>query len=122
MTSIITAGSSPAFTPIATASEVAAIAVAERKLFASFMVCAMPGFSPMMKTLPNTASTSFTKSISAFGPETMTASVPFLAPPTPPLTGQSICTISFFANAAAVFAATCEPVVDKSMKRFTRLP
>ena len=45
---------------------------------ASFMVCAMPGFSPMTNTLPKTASTSFTKSISAFGPETITASVPFL--------------------------------------------
>ena len=63
MTSIITAGSSPALTPIATASAVAAIAVAERKLLASFMVCAMPGFSPMTNTVPNTASASLTASI-----------------------------------------------------------
>ena len=60
MTSIITDGSSPALTPIATASEVAAMAVAERKLLASFMVCAMPGLWPMTKTLPKTESASLT--------------------------------------------------------------
>ena len=65
MTSIITAASSPALTPMATASAVAAMAVAERKLLASFMVCAMPGLSPITKTLPNTRSASFTSSMSA---------------------------------------------------------
>ena len=65
MTSIITAGSSPALTPITTASEVAAIAVADRKLLASFMVCAMPGLSPMKNTLPMTASAGFSSSKSA---------------------------------------------------------
>ena len=122
MTSIMTAGSSPALTPIATASEVAAMAVAERKLLASFMVCAMPGLWPMMKTLPNTASASLTTSMSACGPDTMTASVPLLAPPTPPLTGESICTMFFLASAAQISAATCEPVVERSTKRLTRLP
>ncbi len=56
MTSIITAGSSPALTPITTASDVATIAVADRKLLASFMVCAAPGFSPMKNTFPITSS------------------------------------------------------------------
>ena len=68
MTSIITAASSPALTPIATASEVAAIAVADRKLLASFMVCAMPGLSPMTNTRPNTESASFTTSIVGLRP------------------------------------------------------
>ena len=114
MTSIMIAGSKPAFTPIATASEVAAIAVADRKLLASFMVCAMPGFSPMTKTLPKTLSASLTTSTSAFGPDTMTASVPLLAPPTPPLTGESICTMFFLPSIAAISAATREPVVERS--------
>ena len=89
MTSIITPGSRPDLTPITTASEVATMAVADRKLLASFMVCAEPGFSPMKNTLPITPSADFTVSKSAFGPDTITASVPFSAPPTPPLTGQS---------------------------------
>ncbi len=122
MTSIITFGSRPALTPMATASEVAAMAVAERKLLASFMVCAMPGLWPITNTLPSTASASLTTSMSACGPDTMTASVPLVAPPTPPLTGESICTMFFFASAAAISAATCEPVVERSTRRLMRLP
>ena len=45
----------------------------------------------------------------------MTASVPLAAPPTPPETGLSICTMFFFARSAAILAATREPVVDRSM-------
>ncbi len=90
------------------------MAVAERKLLASFMVCAMPGLSPMTNTRPNTESASFTTSMSACGPDTMTASVPFLAPPTPPLTGLSICTMFFLASSAKISAATREPVVERS--------
>ena len=62
------------------------------------MVCAEPGFSPMKNTLPMTSSADFTASKSALGPETMTASVPFSAPPTPPLTGLSSCAIFLFAS------------------------
>ncbi len=86
------------------------------------MVWPMPGRSPMKNTLPMCTSAGFAISKSARGPETITASVPFLAPPMPPLTGESICTIFFFANAAAIFVATREPVVDRSMKRLTRFP
>ena len=46
ITSHIRLGSRPALTPIAIASELAAMPVAERKLLASFMLCAMPGLSP----------------------------------------------------------------------------
>jgi hypothetical protein len=98
MTSIITLGSSPDFTPITTASEVATMAVADKKLLASFMVCPAPGFSPMKKTLPITSSACFTVSNSARGPDTITASVPFSAPATPPETGLSICTMFRFAS------------------------
>ena len=85
-------------TPITTASDVATIAVADRKLLASFMVCAEPGFSPMKNTLPMTSSAGFQRRKSARGPDTITASVPFSAPPTPPLTGLSICTMFFAAS------------------------
>src|ERR1700760_3135480 len=52
ITSIITFGSSPDFTPITTASEVATIAVADRKLLASFMVWPAPGLVEMKNGLP----------------------------------------------------------------------
>ena len=38
--------SSPAFTPIASASDDSTIAAAASRLFASFAICARPGFSP----------------------------------------------------------------------------
>ena len=47
----------------------------------------------MKNTFPITSSAGFNSSNSAFGPDTITASVPFSAPPTPPDTGQSICTM-----------------------------
>ena len=67
-------------------------------------------------------SASFTTSMSACGPDTMTASVPLLAPPTPPLTGESICTMFFLASSAQISAATREPVVERSTKRLIFLP
>src|ERR1700716_677680 len=88
ITSIMTRGSRPDLTPITTASEVATTAVADNRLLASFLVCAEAGFSPVQDTLPIAARADFTASKSALGPDTMTASVPFSAPPTPPLTGQ----------------------------------
>ena len=47
ITSIITCGSSPALTPSTTASEVAAVAVADSRLLMSFIICPMPGSAPM---------------------------------------------------------------------------
>ena len=52
----------------------------------------------MKNTLPITSSAGLIASKSAFGPDTMTASVPFSAPPTPPETGLSICTMLRFAS------------------------
>ena len=122
ITSIMTWGSSPDLTPITTASAVAAMAVADKKLLASFMVCPEPGFSPMKNTLPMLSSAGLTASASAFGPDTITASVPFSAPPTPPLTGLSICTMSRCLSKSWIRTAICEPTVDRSTKRLTRLP
>jgi len=47
ITSIITRGSRPALTPSTTASDVAATAVADNRLFTSFIICPMPGSAPM---------------------------------------------------------------------------
>jgi hypothetical protein len=44
------------------------------------------------------------------------------APDTPPLTGLSICTMFFSLRAAKMRAAITAPVVERSMKRRTRLP
>src|SRR6187431_3805110 len=52
----------------------------------------------------------------------MTASVPFSAPGRPPLTGESTATIFFRASPSAIRRAAVAPVVDVSMKIFTRLP
>ena len=87
ITSSMMRGSSPALTPMTIASEVAAMAVADRRLLQSFMVCPAPGFSLMKNTLPITASAGSSASTSARGPDTITASVPLAAPLTPPLTG-----------------------------------
>jgi hypothetical protein len=122
ITSSMMRGSSPALTPITIASEVAAIAVAERKLLHSFIVCPAPGCSLMKNTLPITFSAGSTAATSARGPDTITASVPFSAPPTPPLTGESICTISRSPSVSKMRVAITEPVVDRSTKRRMRLP
>ena len=52
ITSIMMLGSRPAFTPMPTASEVMAMAAADKRLLANFMVCAIPGLSPMKNSLP----------------------------------------------------------------------
>src|SRR5260370_1386867 len=56
ITSIITAGSRPDLTPITTASEVAATAVPDNRLLASFIVSPYPGCCPVKNTLPITPS------------------------------------------------------------------
>ena len=119
ITSHITAGSSPDFTPNTTASAVAAIAVAESRLFASFIVWPMPGRSPMKNTLPKTASIGSSSVQSARGPATITASVPATAPATPPLTGESTAVMPFAASAAAISRAAVAPVVERSITVFT---
>jgi hypothetical protein len=76
----------------------------------------------MKKVLPMAGSTGAIASTSARGPETISASVPLAAPVTPPLTGQSICTMFFAASAAKMRLAITAPVVERSTKRRTRLP
>ena len=100
-------------TPSATASAVAAIAVAERKLLASFISWPRPGRPPTWNTRPNTSSSGRTRSSSGAGPATMTASVPGDAPRTPPETGASRVAMPRPASAAATSAATACPVVEK---------
>ena len=89
-TSSITARSSPWARPKASASDVAASAVAERKLLSSFMVWPCPASVPTWKMWPAKASsTARWSSSTAAGPANMSASVPARAPATPPDTGPS---------------------------------
>src|SRR5215472_6379472 len=122
ITSSMMRGSSPALTPMTIASDVAVMAAAERKLLHSFIVCPAPGRSPMKKVLPMTGSAGSIAATSARGPDTISASVPLAAPVTPPLTGQSICTMFFALSAVKMRLATTAPVVERSTKRRTRLP
>ena len=80
---------SPAFTPIAIASDESTITAAASRLFASFMTCAWPAPSPQKNTLPKFLSTASSFVKTGLGPDTMTASVPSFAPFMPPLTGTS---------------------------------
>jgi hypothetical protein len=58
----------------------------------------------------------------AFGAETITASVPFTAPGTPPLTDASTQPILHSASAWAMLFAALGPVVDRSMTVLTNEP
>ena len=122
ITSIISFGSSPALTPMTIASEAIASDVAESRLLASFITCAMPGFSPITKTRPNIASSGFTRSSAAGSPDAMTASVPLLAPAMPPDTGASTMAMSLRASASATARVVGRPVVERSTRIFARLP
>src|SRR5262245_23227166 len=122
ITSSMMRGSSPALTPMTIASDVAVMAAAERKLLQSFMVCPAPGRSLMKKILPIAASAGSMALTSARGPEAINASVPFVALVTPPLTGQSICTMFRPLSVSKIRLAITAPVVDRSTKRRTRLP
>jgi len=53
---------------------------------------------------------------SALGPEVITASVPLVAPATPPLTGASIAMMLLLASSAAIACAVRGPVVERSTK------
>ncbi len=122
ITSTMLCGSRPAFVPITITSEASAMLAAESRLLQSFMVWPMPGFSPMKNGLPTTDSASLSRSKSAFGPAYITATVPFSAPLTPPLTGRSMPVMPFAASASETLIAMRAPVVDMSRKRFTFLP
>ena len=98
-TSTTRPGSSPAFTPITTASDVMAMAVADRRLFSSFIVCPIPGLVPQKKIFPRFSRIGRKRGRVSSGQDTMTASVPFSAPGSPPLTGESTATMFFFAQA-----------------------
>ena len=90
MTSSMVSMSSPTERPNAMASLVAANAVAERKLLASFSACAMPGRSPTRRLRSlNPARIGSTTWQAASGPAYMTDSVRARAPATPPDTGES---------------------------------
>ncbi len=89
-TSSIVAMSRPTEAPKATASLVAARAVADRKLLANFRAWAIPGRSPTRRVRSlSPASTGATAAQAATGPAYITDRVRARAPATPPETGAS---------------------------------
>ena len=94
MTSIITAGSSPALTPIAIASERRRHGGGGEEIVGELHALRHARLVADDEHLAeHSRARPCTTSMSSCGPDTMTASVPFSAPPTPPLTGESICTM-----------------------------
>ncbi len=122
MISSITFGSTPALTPMASASEVIATAVSDKRLLPSLTTWASPGFSPTKKTLPKVPTMGRATSNRSFGQATMTARVPFLAPLTPPETGASIHWMPRSARPAATRIAVPGPMVESSIRVLTRDP
>ena len=111
----MSSGSSPAFTPMAMASQAAAQVVAASRLLTSFKVCPCPTASPTNTVLePITSSTGRTRSNAARSPDAMTESVPASAPAMPPLTGASSETTPRGASPSATSRATRAPVVERS--------
>ena len=89
-TSTIIARSRPWARPKASASDVAASAVADRKLLSSFIAWPCPGGAPTWKTLPaNASKIGRCASRTASGPANISEMVPARAPATPPETGPS---------------------------------
>ena len=111
---LIAAGSTPALTPIASASAAIASEAADIRLLASLTVWPSPGFSPSSYTLPSTSSSGRTRCMAAVGPEAMIASLPDAAPFTPPDTGASMALMPRGASSAAIACAAAGPEVDRS--------
>jgi len=72
--------------------------------------------------LPNAFRTGSNRSNSARSQAAITASVPFCAPETPPLTGESISAIPFAFRPAAIACVMRGPVVERSINVLTRPP
>src|SRR5262245_28305175 len=112
----MTAMSRPSEVPNAMASQVAASAVAERKLFASFIACARPGSEPTRNRRSlSPASTGWTCAHASSGPAYITASVLALAPATPPETGASTNATPSAESVCATSRAAWTPMVEVSI-------
>src|SRR5450432_1617057 len=115
-TSTMVAMSSPWATPNATASDVAASAVADKKLLANFIAWPRPARSPTWKTLPvNDCSNARWASSTSTGPANINEIVLARAPAAPPDTGPSQYVTPTDCNCAAASVAAFGPMVDRSM-------
>ena len=101
ITSIITAGSSPNWRPIASASLAAANEVPARKLLSAFMAWPQPSPPTSNSLLAHARQHRLDRGTAAASPPIMMASVPSLARGTPPETGASTSAILRSASSRA---------------------
>src|SRR4029079_12002268 len=113
----------PALPDIVIASDVATRATAQSMLLVSFIICADPGLSPATTiVLPHSWNTGIRSASLAGFPETIMASVPALAPPTPPLIGTSITVTSAAAHFDATSRTKGTPTVQVLTSVFMAFP
>jgi hypothetical protein len=97
----------PALPDIVIASDVATGVTAQSMLLVSFIVCAAPGLLPATTiVLPHSWNTGSRSATLAGFPDTITASVPASAPPTPPLIGSSMTVTSAAAHSVSTYGRT----------------
>src|SRR3954449_9047349 len=122
-TSIIFAMSRPLAMPKATASDVAANAVADRKLLASFIEWPWRERTPTWKTLPvNDSSNARCAVNTSAGPLNINEIVAARAPAAPPDTGPSQYVTPTDSSSAAAWAAAAGPIVERSISVSTIEP
>ena len=91
-------------------------------LLPSLTTCARPGSSPTKNTLPKVETIGSIRSYTGRGQDVITASVPFSAPVTPPLTGLSTHCTPWPESPSATRLAVPGPVVDRSSMISIALP
>ena len=121
MMSMSVFASRPAFTPIATAFRRQDDRCRRQQIVGQLGNLREPQASHSIERLAERLETGSTSGNVALPHDTMTASVPFVAPPTPPLTGNQPTPRRVPADSATC-SATVGPVVDRSMSVFRRLP
>ena len=105
------------------ASDVATSATAQSMLLVSFMICAAPGRSPATTTvLPQSWNTGIRSATLAALPDTIMASVPALAPPTPPLIGTSMTVTPAAAHSVSISRTNVTPTVQVLTRVFRAFP
>ncbi|MNP28641.1 hypothetical protein D3C76_1216180 [compost metagenome] len=112
-----TAGSSPSFTPSASASAVPAMWMASSMLLHILAIWPAPSAPAWNRFCPMQASTDLAASKSACSPPTIKVKVPAVAPATPPETGASIKRMPREVAASPTRRAEATSMVEQSITR-----
>ena len=116
ITSIMASASSPAFAPMASASEATAMLAASMMLFTSFIAWAWPGCSPSLQIFfAMSVSHGIAVATTSSLPDSMMDKVPARAAAGPPLTGASMVAMFEAASRFVFDETTVGPSVDISM-------